>query len=712
MNVNENPTTDIFTLNRQVYRRLRLALSVSLRRQIFFAVCDNINIRNQVASKLHSNLAYPVEQVLYPVGEKQEISTPAYPRLVTVRLNLNDPNPIAQINQWLGNYPPPRVGKSQDSPGKVLPIPAFQIVGVEQLTKQSIAVQRLFLHNLKLSEEYFSKKQSTSIVDSNLLFWVTRPWLYAIQQSAPQFWQYRTGVFIFEGEPTGGIENPNYPQNSSELRSIRLEKLDSSVVEESTIFNYQPDEDNGKSLDNETKETTERENQIVPFVLNIPKLSSFSHINQELISLIPKTLNPNIDEDRDTNWQIKQLLWEIEKLTINLTQDSQEEIAQAYHNLGTLYRLRIEQGDANLDNLMVAIIAYQESLSYDETSPLVPDTLNDLGTLYWMLHRTSVSSQEAQTYIEQSLEFYQLVLKMIECDSQPEIYARVQNNLATAYGDLAKFYQPLENWQAAIKAYKETLNYRKEEMDSHKYASCQNNLGTAYWHLAQHSEPEKNLKQAISAYSSALSHYQAEKDPIKYGMIQNNIGTAYWNLSHYETPEKNLQLAIDFYQEALKYRTPENIPIGCAVTRNNLGTAYWQLSNLPHMKGENRQNLLKLSIETYEDTLTIANSFHQKDLSFDILGTQNNLALAHYQLITDSHFKGDKEIVSYHLQTSLDYFLKTLNGLEENTQPYQETFNQIVKIIRTFHHELGIQGQNLALSKIPGNLIPKLLPRL
>ncbi len=443
MNVNENPTTDIFTLNRQVYRRLRLALSVSLRRQIFFAVCDNISIRNQVASKLHSDLAYPVERVLYPIGEKQGISTPAYPRLVTVRLNLNDPNPIAQINQWLGNYPPPRVGKSQDSPGKVLPIPAFQIVGIEQLTKQSIAVQRLFLHNLKLGEEYFSKNQSTSIVDSNLLFWVTRPWLYAIQQSAGQFWQYRTGVFIFEGEPTGGIENPNYRQNSSELRSVRLEELDPSVVEESTLFNYQPGEDNGKSLDNESKESTEEENQIVPFIHNVPKLSSFSHINQELISLIPKTLNPNIDEDRDTNWQIKQLLWEIEKLTINLTEDSQEEIAQAYHNLGTLYRLRIEQGDANLDNLMVAIIAYQESLSYDDTSPLVPDTLNDLGTLYWMLHRTSVSSQEAQTYIEQSLEFYQLVLKMIECDSQPEIYARVQSNLATAYGDLAKILSAL-----------------------------------------------------------------------------------------------------------------------------------------------------------------------------------------------------------------------------------------------------------------------------
>ncbi|MGB7376300.1 MAG: tetratricopeptide repeat protein, partial [Rivularia sp. (in: cyanobacteria)] len=78
--------------NRQVYHRLKLALGLNLRRQIFIAVCDDLNLRNQVAARLHSTLAYPVGQVLYqPIDTQSEASTPAYPRLVTLRLNLNDP---------------------------------------------------------------------------------------------------------------------------------------------------------------------------------------------------------------------------------------------------------------------------------------------------------------------------------------------------------------------------------------------------------------------------------------------------------------------------------------------------------------------------------------------------------------------------------------------------------------------------------------------
>ncbi|MFM7371495.1 MAG: tetratricopeptide repeat protein [Sphaerospermopsis kisseleviana] len=721
MSVNETLTTDIFTLNRQVYQRLKFALSIGLRRQIFFAVCDDLHLRNQVATRLHSTLAYPVGQVLYHPVETEGISTPAYPRLVTLRLNLNDPNPIAQINQWLANYPPPVVGESKDTPGRPLPIPAFQIVGVELLTKQSVAVQRLFLHYLRLSEQYFANQETSSFLESSLLFWVPRPWLYAIQQSAPKFWQCRTGVFIFTGEPTPTLENRSYPENFSSLRSVDLGNLEKSVVDKSITsqeeinkaieeFNFTEDddffEDTSVSLEYESQpsSTTSTKEDI------IPELSSFLHISGELMSLFKESLNPNLAEDVEENLQPKQLLWEIEKLKIK--QASGEELAVAYHKLGTLYRLRIEQGQSSLENLMVAIIAYQEAVSYDDTSPQLPDTLNDLGTLYWMLHRTPGSSEEAKTYIQQGIEFYQLAIKLITPDSQPEIYARVQNNLATAYGDLTRFSNPVENWQEAVKAYNEALRYRTEEIDPFKYAACPNNLGTAYWHLGQYSDPVEHLKKAIAAYNFALAHYQPEDEPIKYGMIQNNIGTAYWNLSQYETPLENLQLAVDFYREALKYRTPNNIPAACAATKNNLATAYWHIANLPQVTKDIRQNFLQLCIKTYEETLTLANSLNQMNFSFDVLATQNNLALAHYQLVTDPSFKGDKKIISQHLEASLDNHVQALGRLVKNTEGYHTTFNHIVKIIRTFHNELGIQGQNLALSKVPGNLIPDILPKL
>ncbi|MEH2409565.1 tetratricopeptide repeat protein [Nostoc sp.] len=734
MSVNDTAHNDNFAWNRQVYQRLKLALSLGLRRQLFLAVCDDLHLRNQVAARLHSTLAYPVGQVLYQSSNSQENSTPAYPRLVTLRLNLNDPNPIVQINQWLANYPPPIVGASKDTPGRPFPIPAFQIVGVEQLTKQPVATQRLFLHYLRLSEQYFSTQESSRFLESNLLLWIPRPWLSAIKQSAPQFWRCRTGLFAFAGEPTPATQNSGYPERFSRSGSLDLGNVEQSILDESvtqaelrTAASELKFENNSDFLaETQVHETQEASPSTVDLLKTAPQqqestnrsasgtnnqsLSSLSHISSELTELVITTINTNIAQDTENYLQPQQILLEIEEL--HQKQVPGEVLAEAYHRLGSLYRLRIEQGESTLENLMVAIIAYQEAISYDETSPQLPDILNDLGTLYWMLYRTPPNSEEGQTYIEQAIEFYQLALKMISPQTHSETYARVQNNLGTAYGDLARFSQPSENWQQAVLAYSEALSYRTADMDSLKYAACQNNLGTAYWHLGQYNQPIVHLKKAIAAYNEALLHYNPEEEPLKYGMIQNNIGTACWNLAQYEQPAQNLQLAIDVYSEALKYRTPANVPSACAATQNNLGTAYWHLANLSQTTKEARQKYLQLCITAYEEAIALAHSLSGIPLSFDLFASYNNLGLAHYQLVIDKSFNGDKATGSEHLEVALDNHLQALNGFSKQPEAYQTTFTYVVKTIRAFHNELGIEGQNLALSKVPSQLLPKILSKL
>ncbi|MBN3950017.1 MAG: tetratricopeptide repeat protein [Nostoc sp. NMS7] len=733
MSVNETAHNDNFAWNRQVYHRLKLALSLGLRRQLFLAVCDDLHLRNQVAARLHSTLAYPVGQVLYQSSNAQENSTPAYPRLVTLRLHLNDPNPIVQINQWLANYPPPIVGALKDTPGRPFPIPAFQIVGVEQLTKQPVAIQRLFLHYLRLSEQYFSPQESSRFLESNLLLWIPRPWLSAIKQSAPQFWRCRTGVFVFAGEPTPATQNSGYRERFSRSRSLDLENVEQSILDESvnqaelrtaaSELNFQNNSDFPAGT--QVHKTQEASPSTGDFLKTVPQqqqstnrsvsgnnnqsLASLSHISSELTELVIATINTNIAQDTEDYLQPQQILLEIEEL--HSQQVPGEILAEAYHRLGTLYRLRIEQG-STLENLMVAIIAYQEAISYDETSPQLPDILNDLGTLYWMLYRTPPNSEEGLTYIEQAIEFYQLALKMISPQIHSETYARVQNNLGTAYGDLARFSQPSENWQQAILAYSEALSYRTADMDSLKYAACQNNLGTAYWHLGQYNQPIVHFKKAIAAYNEALVHYNPEEEPLKYGMIQNNIGTACWNLAQYEQPAQNLQLAIDVYSEALKYRTPANVPSACAATQNNLGTAYWHLANLSQTTKEARQKYLQLCISAYEEAIALAHSLSGITLSFDLFASYNNLGLAHYQLVIDKSFNGDRATHSQHLEVALDNHLQALNGLIKQPEAYQITFNYLVRTIRAFHNELGIQGQNLALSKVPSQLLPEILSKL
>lgn len=729
MSVNEATHPENSAWNKQVYHRLKLALGLGLRRQVFLAVCDDLNLRNQVAARLHSTLAYPVGQVLYQPANSLEASTPAYPRLVTLRLNLSDPNPIAQINQWLINYPPPIVGGTKDAPGRPLPIPAFQIVGVEQLTRQPVATQRLFLHYLRLTEQRISTQESNRFLESSLLLWVPRPWLLAIQQSAPQFWRIRTGVFTFAGEPTPTAKTKGPERFSSQ--EVDLGNLEESILNDVILPGRVGNSDASSDFDftrseqpvnrsHKKKEPTPLKSELLAVELpsdepairdtSSPPSSeapSFTHITKELVELVLATLDTRTDGEVTSPSTV---LEEIEEL--HSKKAPAESLAVGYQKLGNLYRLRIEQGQSNLENLMVAIIAYQEAITYDEVSPQVPDILNDLGTLYWMLYRTPPNSEEGQSYIEQGIEFYQLALKLVSSQTNPETYARVQNNLGTAYGDLARFSSQAENWQLAVTAYSEALRYRTAEVEPLKFAACQNNLGTAYWHLAQYNLPVVHLKKAITAYNLALVYYTANQEPLKYGMIQNNIGTAYWNLAQYEQPSEHLRLAIGAYNEALKFRTPANQPAACSATQNNLGTAYWHLANQAQTPKEERSEYLEKCIESYQEALNLAHSLSGMTLSFDVFATHNNLGLAHYQLVTDADYEGNKNERSQHLEAALENHLQALNGMSKQPETYQTTLSYIIKTIRGFHNELGIQGQNLALSKVPGSLLPEILPKL
>jgi tetratricopeptide (TPR) repeat protein len=195
-------------------------------------------------------------------------------------------------------------------------------------------------------------------------------------------------------------------------------------------------------------------------------------------------------------------------------------------------------------------------------------------------------------------------------------------------------------------------------------------------------------------------------------MIQNNIGTAYRNLSQYEQPMENLQLAIQIYTEVLKYRTSTNSPHAYAATQNNLGIAYWHLANQQTTTKEDQQKFIKLCINSYEEAVNTAHSLTNINLSFDLWLTHNTLGIANYYLVTNVGFNGDKKMLSRHLEVALENHLQALNGFSKQTENYQITINHIIKIIRTFHNELGIQGQNLALSKLPGYLLADILGKL
>ena len=858
--------------NQTAYLRLKLALSLSLRRQIFLAVCDDLALRNRIAARLYAELAYPSPKLLATdvpapqdgsasvispldhrlsvIADEHDAAPPSkasrpsrllYPRLVSLNLNLSEPNPMVQIAEWLAEYPPPN--GCQPRPRS----PGFQILGVERLTRQPAPVQKRFLHSLQQIEHYLS------CLESPLLLWLPRPWLNAVQQSAPDFWNWHTALFEFEGDPTpvrsiavrlvtssaaeaaplqsvsGEPSNPfqdTAPQANAQSQAVvKLVDRASNVTTEAfpttpaaELSSQEPPKetlwdilshdlallDAPKQLaaEQETSEQEASEQEVssrsqplepsdrdsaavpaiatadsgaaivqpvspaneaakllpvTPAVVNSAVLHSAASIlpvveltetptqlptanadtpdqSQAAMALADLILAVMAEEVGETsssqNAIIIQTLQQIEQL--HLQQAPKATLLAAYQNLGNLCRDRIEQGESSSQHLLLTVCVYEQTLPWlDDASLLWSDVLNDIGNLYWMLSRQESVVDESLTYLDQAIAAYQQALTKTNPDTRPHNYAMIQNNIGSAYSDMARFRTPAESLQQSVTAYELALRYRPLHDDPARYAATQNNLGTAYWNLAQHQQPVRRLKQAIAAYFEALRYYSPNCEPMHYAMIQNNLGTAYWNLAH--QPQANLgvgtatgknlsaadllERAIAAYCAALVYRTLDVAPAAYAATQNNLGTAYWQLATLLESQPDQRHEQLQQAIVAYkaaiaavESLATASTSF--PSLSFDPAATHNNLGLAYYQLAISKHQRDSNAQRSANLEAALHHHLHALQAWQTQPDLYKTVFSYVIQTIRAFHSEFGSKGQTLALSKVPANLLPEVLKQL
>ncbi|MBD3882830.1 tetratricopeptide repeat protein [Phormidium tenue FACHB-886] len=738
----EIPFRKILGLNQQSYQRLKLCLSLNLRRQVFIAVCDDLPMRDRLAAQLQAELAKAA-----PEGDQAALQV-GQSRLVSLQLSLEDPNPIVQIGQWLAASQPSPQAMWQQS------MPAFQILGIEKLTRQSAALQRTFFTHLQ-SIEY-----NLPLLESSLVIWLTQPWFRSLPHSAPEFWRCRTAVFEFIGDPTPivvtvperiGVPQPQQAPSPTEdpppvaitvpITAYNPWELLAQDLDLSHLFESEQEAAASERPAERPAEPAARPTHFLPEETTAPDAGNSrlpNTIVQEPVFQEPAAAEPARDavvqaatlekpaiatavatalpaEFQSEELRQLPLVQQIEQL--HQQQAPATAIAAAYCNLGNLYRDQVEQGSGSVQQMVIAIQSYEQALHHlPETEPLWVDILNDLGNLYWMLSRSMTKTEEALPYLQRGLQAYQLALTKINPQSQSHTYPMVQNNLGAAYADLARYQDPAESLRLSVEAYLQALRHRSPQTDPIRYASTQNNLGTTYWNLAQHQQPQVNLKQAIAAYSEALRFYDPAQEPLNYAMIQNNLGTAYWNLAQYDRPRDWLALSLASYRMALKYRTLETTPTAYAATQNNIGTAYWHMAN--HAEdAAMRVDYLKQAIAAYEATLLAAERLKQQPqplapLNFDIIATQNNLGLAHYQVATDTQAKLTTDQQSQHLSAALNHHLLALQAWTGMPELRQTALTRVIETLRAIYSQLGLTGQNRALSMVPGQLLPEILPRL
>lgn len=491
--------------NRQTYLRLRLALGIRLRRQVFLSVCDDLPLRNQLTQWLVNDLSRsPLPELdtlpIEATGKIPDTAPRAGLRLVTLTLRPEQPDLQKQIAEWL-SHRRGRIDRSQI---------AFQIVGIDALTSQSAATQRQFLNSLRALGRHYAQW------DLNLVLWVTKPWFHAIRQSAPEFWRWYTGIFDFSGQPQVADATPpddfvNSPPPSAPHPFI-------------TQWLSVPS-------DNALSET----------VHNLALLHQQSADDAQLAEAYRDLGNRYRDQPQHSLETLNLGIQAYGQALVRLSQTNPI-VTDLLNDIGNLYWMRSRQQSEMADrqqDLNSAIDHYQKALTHTDEQQEASRYImlqNNLGATWGELAQYFDSA----TYLPHSISAYEQALAMDDPYQDPQRKANTQNNLGTAYWTLAQYESPdAPLLRKAIDHYEAALKFYDAAQHPMPHAMIQNNLGTAYWNFSQcekltqfsQSTPQDLLVQAITAYQIALIYRTPETLPLGYAATQNNLGTAYWNLA-------------------------------------------------------------------------------------------------------------------------------------------------------------------------------------
>lgn len=742
--------------NHKVYQHLKTAVSLNLRRQFFIAVCDNLNLRNQLAMKLHGDLTQGLaptspEGMSAPEGSPveghhfaSEAVPQGMPQFVNLMLDLADPNPVGQIATWLHHYP------QALQQGQLL---GFQILGIEGLTRQVPAVQRLFLSYLRTIERNLPR------LNCSVLLWVTRPWANTIRQTAPECWNWSTGIFEFAGDPVPLLSNlfdPHlFPESTlpaqvaprvepppepptpppvpatqppspaahtyAELRNILeedLAELDRNRGNADWLSSIY-----GDDFGTDARPQAQVTPSVVPVVTpaQVGSWPSQQRIvpdpdraeAQTVASPQGRTIAPPHDRDLRDEYGPSQ-----DSPVTQETPDPEDCLTQEVVEDNPLPAI---QNPLPTQPLSLKDLEAQVQRLRDAQAPL--DRLAQAHLNLGRYYRQRIEQGEvSREHLQGAIGAYEQVLEWL-CFSEvsPEemgdvAWPDILNDLGTLYWLASRNYGNSEEGKAylqqAVQAYQLGLKKISEVEQPRSYAMLQNNLGTVYSDLTQWGETFTYLERAIEAYQAALRHRRPDTDPLKFAATQNNLGTAYWHLAQHQDTAANLKRAINAYNQALRYYRPDREPGSYAMIQNNLGTAYWNLSQctaqvLPTSNpGDTAPDSAKAS---QRDWLLLAVNAYQSALRFRTLegspaaygATQNNLGTAYWHLANlaeeESTAKswGDRSGRSHYLKLSIEAYEAALVAARQFERQHQASGGQSVGSALSFdryatHNNLGL----------------------
>lgn len=657
----------VLGLNQRQYEGLKTSLQLNLRRQLLIAVCDSDTLQTQLVERLRSELTTG-DRGLDDFGKVA---------LEQLTFDPSQPDLVVQLVHWLKRAPKPT--------------PHVQVVGIGAMTHQSMRSQNHFLRSLE------SIQSLLPYLDSSLVLWVSWPWYRTLEQAAPEFWQWRSGVFTFVSEPVTGVSDPAAIPPADGLYGEANVKAPSADIWQILSEDLAQLERSSTAAESAMAEPTD-EVVVSGDTADRPAVPA----DTPEIPAAPLTTGQTVDVTTLDN--------PLEAIAQLEHQGSApEEITQAYRTLGHHYRDRIEAGDITPNLLATAIDTFELYLKWLPTEDDQRAAgLNDLGTLHWLQAQHQSDRTTLIAGMNQSANIYKTALACASID--PETSSRLHGNLGAVYSSLANYDDSVNHLKAAVTAYRQALPFCSADTSPDEYGTLQNSLGSVYWKLAYYEQPKPHLHRAIAAYNEALRCHHPETSPLDYAAVQNNLGIAYWSLSRHERPIFLLKHAIAAYHDALNYRTPSTDAAACASTYNNLGTAFWELANHPDAPADPEGRYKQNAVIAYEAAIKAS---ELAPSSLDLTSIHHCLGSIYDKMAraTESQAESQTDTVGQ-LARALEHYVAALKATSKTATTYEPIFKALVRNISTHYELLGLEGQKQALGKVPAQILPEVMLKL
>lgn len=657
-------TRTILGRNQETYQQLRLILGLNLRRQLLLAVCDDAELQQQLANRLAQDLiAGPNLEISSDVG-----SNP----IVTIWLSQREPDLVKQIASWLQQH-----GRRAPQRG----LPTFQVLGIDQLIRQSATRQKQFLLSLTRLEPLLAR------LDIRLLLWIPRPWLNQIRRSVPMVWRLRSGVFDFVGEPTSAdsvlpdlprAEFPDAtpathrppaiarkrPPRASQGSRQRPQRPGPSPApgQSGSSASLPGSSDNipvAPVIDAaQQKGANPPESQLLPDV--------WTMLTDDLSALevIPAEGTSSTSPDRQTG--------AVKGPEPRPADPPEVDSLEAAAGLGD--GLKTDRPDSSepipiitsLAGLALGAIAGEGADSENQWEPLEITTLaltsedaDDGATApipaVPVTRSASPSSAADAPFPAPVPDLVAQDEQLLACWQQLQALARQQAGpLTLARANLALGQTCRQRIEAgdyrrellslAIAAYDQAVPGLKA--GTIEWCDALNDLGSLYWLRAQ-AEPQpeaiaQGLTSSIQTYEQALQTDPDGLDPETLARLYSNLGTVYGLLATLQDAVENLEQAVRAYRHALNYRPAGLAPTEYASLNNSLGAVHWRLAH----HGDNRHHLHQ-AIAAYNEALPYRSP---QDSPQEYAMLQNNLGIAYWSLAKHERpvFLLEQAVDAYH----------------------------------------------------------------